>query len=44
VYIRVWDTVIAPYSDNHLELPGDNFWVDTVYQRIASKRQQATPS
>lgn len=43
VYISVWDTGIAPYSDNHLGLPGENFWVETVYDRISRKRRDATP-
>ena len=42
VYISVWDTGIEPYTDNHLGQPGENFWADTVYDRIAGKKGTAT--
>ena len=43
VYASVSDTGIEPYTDNHLDQPDANFWLDTVRGRIADKRQDATP-
>ena len=40
-YVSVWDTAIAPYSDDLLGLPAEHSWVDTADDRIAGTRADA---